>query len=431
MTTTYDPRHPMYLDEPDLRKELERVYDACHGCRLCFNLCPAFPTLFDLIDAHDGAVGEMTEAEQDRVVGECYQCKLCYVKCPYVPPHEWNLDFPRLMMRAHAIEHAKPGRPVHERAADEFLGRTDLIGVLSTTMAPLVNAMTARTGSIARKAMQATVGIHAERMLPPYARVRFSSWFKRRTTRMTRQPIAEVSIFPTCFVEYMEPEIGKEVVAVYEHNGIACSVPSGTKCCGAPWLHGGDIKRFAASVRQNVAALAEQVRSGRDVIVAQPTCAYVIKRDYPIYAPGPESELVAEHTYDAAEYLIEGHRSGDRPLDMNFPGEVPENVAYHLACHMQAQNIGFKGRDLMALTGAKVNVITRCSGIDGTWGYRTENYDLARKVARPLVREVNAAQADVVCGDCHLANTAILQETGIAPVSPLGVVARAYGIDVD
>jgi glycerol-3-phosphate dehydrogenase subunit C len=431
MTTTYDPSHPKYLDETDLRSELDRVYDACHGCRVCFNLCPSFPTLFDLIDERNGAVKELTADEQDRVVDECYQCKLCYVKCPYVPPHEWDLDFPRLMMRAHAIRYAKPGRPIADRATDQFLGRTDLIGMLSTTAAPIVNAITGKPGTLARKVMQATVGIHAERLLPPYSRVRFTTWFKRRTPKVLSAKVAEVSVFPTCFVEYMEPQIGKEVVAVYEHNNIECSIPDGTKCCGAPWLHTGDLKRFEASARQNVAALAKEVAAGKDIIVAQPTCAYIIRKDYPIYAPGPEADLVAAHTFDAAEYLIAGDRSGERPLDKEFPGETVETVAYHLACHMRAQNIGFKGRDLMALTGAKVTVIDRCSGIDGTWGYRAENYELARKVARPLARAVTEADADAVCGDCHLANTAILQETGITPTNPLGVIARAYGLDVE
>ncbi len=431
MTTTYDPNHPNYFDESDLRQELERVYDACHGCRVCFNLCPSFPTLFDLIDERNGAVHELTPQEQDRVVDECYQCKLCYVKCPYVPPHEWNLDFPRLMMRAHAIRHELPGHSIVERVTDQFLGRTDLLGRLSTAAAPIVNSITGTPGTLARKVMQATVGIHAERLLPPYARVRFSTWFKRRKGRTIVAPVASASIFPTCFVEYMEPQIGKEVVAVYEHNKIACSLPEGTKCCGAPWLHSGDVKEFERSARQNVAALAKEVKAGREIIVAQPTCAYVIKRDYPIYAPGPDADLVAAHTYDAAEFLIEGHRSGTRQLDTDFPGERVESVAYHLACHLQAQNIGFKGRDLMALTGAKITVIDRCSGIDGTWGYRAENYDLARKVARPLVREVTNAKAEAVCGDCHLANTAILQETGITPTNPLGLVARAYGLDTE
>jgi Fe-S oxidoreductase len=428
MTTTYDPYNPHYLVEADLRQEFERVFDLCHGCRLCFNLCPSFPSMFDAIDGHDGDVAAMTVAEQDKVVDECYQCKLCYVKCPYVPPHEWDLDFPRLMMRAHAVRHAKPGRPVVERLADQFLGRTDLLGAVSSAAAPIVNAITQTSGSLPRRVMQETVGIHAERVLPPYARERFSTWFRRRKPAGVESPKAEVSVFPTCFVEYMAPEIAEDLVAVYEHNGIACSLPAGTRCCGAPWLHGGDIAHFERVARKNVAALASEVRAGRDVVVSQPTCAYVIKKDYPIYAPGVDADLVAEHTFDACEYLVNEHRREGGGLDTNFPGESPGTVVYHLACHMRAQNIGLRGRDLLALTGATVSLVERCSGIDGTWGYRSENYELARKVARPLAREVTAAGADAVCGDCHLANTAIFQETGLRASHPLQLLARAYGI---
>ncbi len=428
MTTTYDPRHPAYLDEGDLRAELERVYDLCHGCRLCFNLCPSFPTLFDAIDSHDGAVGELTAAEQDKVVDECYQCKLCYVKCPYVPPHEWQLDFPRLMMRAHAVRQAKPGRSLKERVSDEFLGRTDLLGRVSSASAPVVNALTGRLGSLPRRAMQAAVGVHAERLLPPYAKQRFSTWFGRRQAPPVETPRAEVALFATCFVEYMEPAIGRDIVAVYEHNRIACCLAAGTRCCGAPWLHSGAIDRFASQARANVTALAAEVRAGRDVVVAQPTCAYVLRKDYPIYVSGADAELVAAHCYDAAEYLVLQHRGEGGPLDSEFPGEVPETISYHQACHLRAQNIGFKGRDLLQLTGARVTLVERCSGIDGTWGYRAENYELARKVARPLARELGTASSEVICGDCHLANTAITQETGRHPLHPVQVVARAYGI---
>jgi Fe-S oxidoreductase len=428
MTTTYDPHHPSYFDEHDLRGELERVYDLCHGCRLCFNLCPSFPTLFDLIDGHDGNVGAMSPAEQDEVVDECYQCKLCYVKCPYVPPHEWQLDFPRLMMRAHAVKQKDGGKSLKEKASDQFLARTDLLGKLSTMAAPIVNALTGPTGTLARKAMQATAGIHAERLLPPYAKVRFTSWFKKRPPVAIESPVAEVSVFPTCFVEYMEPEIGQDVVKVFEHNKFACSVPDGTRCCGAPWLHQGNIENFTKAAEQNIAVLAREVRAGRDIIVTQPTCAYIVKEDYRIYAPGPDAELVSAHTFDPSEYLINQHRKGDGSLDTEFPGPKPESVAYHLACHLRAQNIGFRGRDLMALMGTKIEVIERCSGIDGTWGYREENYELARKVARPLARAVSESGADEVCGDCHLANTAILQETGRKPQHPLQLIARAYNL---
>jgi Fe-S oxidoreductase len=431
MTTTYDPHHPAYLDEADLRAELERVYDLCHGCRLCFNLCPAFPTLFGAIDARDGAVGELSAAEQDKVVDECYQCKLCYLKCPYVPPHEWALDFPRLMLRAHAVRAAAPDRPLREKVTDEFLGRTDLLGRLSTAAAPLVNALTGRPGSLARKAMQATVGVAAQRVLPPYARQRFSSWFRGRDSAPLESPVAEVALFATCFVEYMEPAIGRDLVGVLERNKLACSLPGSERCCGAPWLHNGEIGRFAEQARRNVAVLAAEVRAGRDVVVAQPTCAYVIRKDYPIYAPGEDADLVAAHAFDAAEYLMAQHRREGGGLDTAFEGRVPESVAYHLACHLRAQNIGFKGRDLMALTGARVQLVERCSGIDGSWGYRAENYQLARKVAAPLQREISSSTAEVVCGDCHLANTSIAEETGRRPMHPVQLLARAYGLPGD
>jgi len=440
VTTTYTPDDPGYLDEPDLRAELERVFDLCHGCRLCFNLCPSFPTLFGFVDARDGDVSAMTPAEQDRVVDECYQCKLCYPKCPYVPPHEWQLDFPRLMMRARAVRHAG-GRPVRERVTDQVLARTDLLGRVSTAAAPLVNALTGTPGSPVRRLMERAAGMASERLLPPYARTRFSTWFLRRADRgpsplATAPGQGEVSVFPTCFIEYMEPAIGQDLVKVYEHNGVSCSLPEGTTCCGAPWLHQGNVREFTRAARRNVTALAAEVRAGRDVIVAQPTCAYVVKRDYPLYLAGTplaaDAALVAGHAADPAEYLMALHKGDGTSLATTFPGResgaVPDHVTYHVACHLQAQHIGLRSRDLLKVAGVQATLVQRCSGIDGTWGYRADNYALARKVAQPMAREIAAAGNEVVCGDCHLANGAIEQETGTRPVHPIQLLARAYGI---
>jgi len=441
MTTTYDPAHPRYFDEGDLRQELNRVYDLCHGCRLCFNLCPSFPTLFDTIDARDGNVGAMTPAEQDQVVDECYQCKLCYLKCPYVPPHQWELDFPRLMMRAHAVRHAG-GTSLKERLTDQFLGRTDLLGTVSSAAAPIVNVMTGTPGSRSRRLMEKTVGLASGRLLPPYARQRFSTWFRRRNAAGAAAPVpatgrqGEVSVFPTCFIEYMAPDIGKDLVKVYERNGVGCSMPEGARCCGAPWLHQGNIKEFTKAAEQNVAALVGEVRAGKEVVVAQPTCAYVLRKDYPLYLAhtdlASDAELVAAHVADPAEYLVGLHKREGTSLNTEFPGrdagQVPDQVTYHVACHLQAQQVGLKSRDLLKVAGIKATLVQRCSGIDGTWGYRQENYELARQVAAPLKREVEAADNEVVCGDCHLANGAIEQETGRRPVHPMQLMARAYGI---
>lgn len=426
MTTTYDPSDPAYYDEADLRAELTRVFDLCHGCRLCWNLCPSFPTLFDFVDAHDGDAAAMTPAEQDRVVDECYQCKLCYLKCPYVPPHEWQLDFPRLMLRATAVR--RSGRRFDLNA--QVTGRTDLVGKLGSALAPIANRAVGTPGSFTRRLMERVGGLAAERILPPYARQRFSTWFRRRGERLSVGPKGSVAIFSTCLVEYQQPQVGRDLVRVYERNGIGCSLPEGQVCCGMPWLDAGQVEPFRKQGRRNVAVLAQAVREGRDVVVPQPTCGYVLKKEYPTYLGTEEAELVASHTYDAAEYLMKVHREGGG-LDTDFTGTVPETVTWHVPCHLRAQNIGYKSRDLMQLTGAKVTVVDKCSGIDGTWGLQAANYDLARKVAQPLKEAIERAGTAAVAGDCVLANTAITQETGAVPVHPISLVARAYGIPED
>ncbi len=433
MTTTYDPRDPAYYDAGDLRGELTRVYDLCHGCRLCLSLCPSFPTMFNLIDARDGDVAALTPAEQDQVVDECYQCKLCYVKCPYIPPHEWELDFPRLMLRAEAVQR-RNGASLRSRITDQALGRTDLVGRIGTATAGLTNAAIGTPGSALRRVMDRTVGIAAERVLPPFTRTRFSTWFEHRRgrgpehRRLGRPEQARAAIFPTCLVEYQAPEIGHDLVKVYERNGVSCSLTEGAGCCGAPFLHSGDFDAFERAAAKNLPGLADAVRSGRDIVVPQPTCGYVLKRDYPAYLDSDDARLVGAHTYDASEYLWRLHKGAGTELDTTFDGDVPETTTYHVPCHLQAQNIGLRSRDLLKLTGTKVTLANKCSGIDGMWGLRSDNYELARKVAQPLKAAIDKSDAEVIAGDCHLANGAINQETGRVVRHPLQQLARAYGI---
>jgi Fe-S oxidoreductase len=431
VTTTYDPKHPKYLDEADVRAELTRVFDLCHGCRLCFKFCTAFPTLFEFVDRHeDQDAGRLTPAQQDQVVDECFQCKLCYVKCPYIPgQHEWELDFPRLMLRADAMRHANGLVPARKKLTTEVMGRTDLLGKVSTAAAPVVNkAMGAKPGSLVRKMIEKTAGVSSERVLPPFARTRFTTWFKRRPKLRIGKRQGRVAVFPTCLVEYQAPDVGKDLVKVYERNGIECTLTDTTKCCGAPFLHSGDLEQFTKVATENVKALAASVRKGNDIVVPQPTCGYVLKKDYVDYVGGPDAQLVAEHTYDAAEYLMNVHKGENTVLDTEFDGDVPETITYHAPCHLRAQNVGLKSRDLMKLTGAKIKLVQQCSGIDGMWGLRAENERLSMPIAQKLGEEIIKAGSDVVTGDCHLANTAINEQTGSLPLHPLQLIARAYGI---
>ena len=431
MTITYDPHHSRYLDEADTRKELERVFDLCHGCRLCFKFCPSFPTLFDYIDQHDDQdSGRMTPAQQDHVVDECFQCKLCYINCPYTPElHEWAIDFPRLMLRTDAMRRANGQESMRSRITTAILGRTDLLGKVATSSGPMANlVLGAKPGSVIRKVVELTSGVSSKRLLPPFTRTRFTTWFKRRAKIHLDQRQARVTLFPTCLVEYQAPEIGHDLVRVYEHNGIECTLAEGASCCGAPFLHNGDLAQFTKVATKNVRVLAEHVRLGNDIVVPQPTCSYVLKKDYLDYVGGPDSQLVADHTFDSSEYLMKLQKSEGLTLDLEFKGEVPDTITYHIPCHLRAQNIGLKSRDLMKLTGAKVSVIQQCSGIDGMWGLRAENADLSMPIAAKLGKMVIDADSAVITGDCHLANTAIAEQTGLPSQHPLQILARAYGI---
>jgi Fe-S oxidoreductase len=431
MTTIYDPKNPKYLDEADVREELTRVFDLCHGCRLCFKFCTSFPTLFEMIDRHDDQdAGRLTPAQQDQVVDECFQCKLCYINCPYTPDvHEWALDFPRLMLRADAMRHANHHVTVGSRITDAVMGHTDLLGKAATLAAPAANAVLgAKQGSLVRKTMEKVTGVSSVRLLPPYARQRFSTWFKRRPKVRIAKRQGRVAVFPTCLVEYQQPSIGHDLVKVYERNGIECSLADGASCCGAPWLHSGDVAQFTKVARKNVKVLAACVRRGSDIVVPQPTCGYVLKRDYIDYVGGSDAQLVAEHTYDAAEYLMKIHKADGTTLDTDFSGPVPATVTYHTPCHLKAQNVGLKSRDLIKLTGAKVTLAQQCSGIDGMWGLRAENAAISVPIAQKLADQILRADSEVIAGDCHLANTAITEQTGRQPVHPLQLIARAYGI---
>jgi Fe-S oxidoreductase len=276
--------------------------------------------------------------------------------------------------------------------------------------------------------MDKTTGIARDRKLPEYARQRFSKWFKRREPAV--KPGAErasAALFATCLVEYQEPAIGKAVIGVCERNGISCDLPEGQVCCGMPWLDAADVDKFEELAKRNVELLAPHVKAGKSVIVPQPTCAYVIKNEYADFLGTDDARLVGQNTYDVAEFLMAGHR--ELPLDTEFGGETYDTITWQAACHYRAQQIGPKSRDLMALTGAKVTMVERCSAIDGTWGLRSENAEMAKRIAKPLMEAIAKSESALVAGDCHLSNTAIVEQTGKVPLHPVQVLARAYGLE--
>lgn len=419
-----DPESKTFWDESAVESELKRVSDICNGCRRCFNLCPSFNDLFVSLDRQevDGDAEKLTRADLKNVTDLCYQCKLCFNHCPYTPPHRWEVDFPRLMLRAKAVQTKRDGQSLQDR----FLGRVDVVGRFGNLFAPLMNWL--NRNSLNRRLMEKAIGIHRDRILPHYAAQTFQQWFDRRTTNPSSEAGKKVLLFYTCSVNFNEPEIGKACVQVLERNGVEVRCPE-QRCCGMPFLDGGDIQATKDNAEANVASLQPWVAKGYDIVVPGPTCSYVLKREYPWLLNSESAKAVAAKTFDICEYLMSLH--GEGKLDTRFTRGAGK-IAYQIPCHLRAQNIGFKSRDLMQLIPeTSVQVLEKCAAVDGTWGLKEQYFDLSLKVAEPLLNAMREGAPDLTVSDCSLAALQIQQGTGMKPLHPVQVLALAYGLGGD
>ena len=430
----YDPKTPAYYDKAGLRAELDRVYDVCHTCRLCFNLCGSFPALFDAVDRQPAEVKGLTEADHEKVVDECFQCKICFVKCPYTPPHAWQIDFPRLMLRASASYRKENGVSLRDR----LLSQPQLAGEIGNATWPISNVMNEVKAH--RWLFEKLVGIHRDKKLPPFAEQKFETWFADHNdeTRKQRSIAAEaavargepapaprdkVALFWTCYVNWNEPEIGKATARVLDKNGIDVAAPAQV-CCGMPSLDCGDVDGFLARAEENLKVLEPLVDAGRTIVVTQPTCGYVLKQEYPNLLGGEAARKVAAKTMDVCEYLMKLETEGK--LDKSFQGGLGA-VSYHLPCHLQAQNIGYKSRDVMRLV-PKTRVVLNesCTAHDGTWAMKSEHFHDSLRIGKKSFDAVDEAEPKVVASDCPLAGIQIEQGTGRKVYHPIQLVDAAY-----
>jgi glycerol-3-phosphate dehydrogenase subunit C len=423
------PRDPRYWDATDLEQELRRVFEVCHGCRMCVNYCGSFPDLFARVDRdieRKGAAGAeaLDAADFASVTNLCWQCKLCYIKCPYTADeaHPWLVDVPRLLTREKAQRSRRSGVPLQ----DKVLGEPQILGQLgSGAFAPLANFVNANR--LVRRVNEKVLGISSEFPLPPFASRSFEKWFVHHEPLPNAGSRGEVALFATCTGDYNFPGIPANAVRVLEQNGLRVFRPAQT-CCGMPNLDGGDVEAATLKARANVASLSAEVRRGRKIIVAGPTCSYAIKKEYQDLLGSEEARVVAEHTFDLMEYLDDLRKT--KTLDRSFQAGIGK-VAYHAPCHLRAQKIGVPGARLLGLLpDTEVEVVEQCSAVDGTWGMKAQYYATGRKYAQKLVRGMDGAEANVAVSDCSLAALRIAKETGKSVLHPIELIARAYGIAV-
>lgn len=431
-------RHPLNWKDPDfynedaLYQELERVYDICHGCRRCVMLCKSFPTLFDLVDESSTMeVDGVAKQDYWKVIDHCYLCDLCYMtKCPYVPPHEWNVDFPHLMLRAKAIKHQKGDI----KFRDKVLTSTDSVGKLAST--PVVSQIvnTANKIPAARKVLDVVLGVHPDAVIPVYESNTFRKRVKSRPVKeisvvATSKTKGKVVLFTTCYGNYNEPHLGEDLLAIFEHNDIAVTLASKERCCGMPKLELGDLEAVEQAKNDNIAELEKLVDDGWDIVAPIPSCVLMFKQELPLMFPDDAAVAkVKEAIFDPFEYLMLRHKEGK--LKTDFKTSLG-SISYHVACHQRVQNIGLKTRDLLQLVpDTSVDTIERCSGHDGTYAVKTEFHKASMKIAAPVIDRVRKAGPDYYSSDCPMAGHQI--ENGLegdkTPTHPLTLIRIAYGL---
>jgi len=423
---------PSFYDEASVLDEMERVFDHCHGCRRCVSLCNAFPTLFELVD--ESATFEIDGVDRKdywSVVDECFLCDLCYqTKCPYIPPHEWNIDFPHLMLRAKAVQFKKGERKISHK----LISNTRITGTIGSIpmISQTINA--ASKNPVARILLEKTLDIHRDAHLPEY----HSDTLRRRDK--DRSPVflepspagptrGKAALFLTCYCNVNAPDIGSDLIKVFEHNNIPVTLTAKEACCGMPKLEQGDLKTVDKYKRKNIPELVRLINGGWDIVAAIPSCVLMFKQELPLMYPDDADVIkVKQHIFDPFEYLLHRHKA--ELLNTEFKNPIG-TVAWHVPCHQRVQNIGPKTREVLSLVpGSDIHVFERCSGHDGTYGVRKASYAKSQKLALPVINRVKKLQADYLVSDCPMAATQIADGLDLknGETNPLSLLRFAYGI---
>jgi glycerol-3-phosphate dehydrogenase subunit C len=427
-----DWTNPEFYNEEKLLEEMERIFNICHGCRRCVSLCDAYPTLFDLVDGSDTfEVDGVAKEDYSKVVDQCFMCDLCYqTKCPYVPPHEWNVDFPHLMLRAKALQFKKGERKLSHKLISntKVQGRVGSLPVVGS----LINAGNHNKG--VRKVMEKVMDLHPDAHLPEF----HSSTLRRRDRgREPTQAVVKkagptngkVALFATCYCNVNTPDIGQDLIKVFEHNGIPVRLTEKEECCGMPKLEQGDLQTVDKYRKVNIPELLRLIDEGWDLVAAIPSCVLMFKQELPLMYPhDPDVQKVKQNIYDPFEYLVHRHKAG--LLNTDFKQSLG-NVVWQVPCHQRVQKIGPKTRDVLALVpDTQVEMIERCSGHDGTYGVRAGTYEKSQKIARPVVNRVKKMEPDYLVSDCPMAADQIANQLDLkhGETNPLTLLRKAYGI---
>ena len=430
-------RHPIDwqgddFDDPKLLfDELKRVFDICSSCRRCFNLCDAFPKLFELVD--ETPTGDVHTVDEDKfweVIDNCYLCDTCFkTKCPYVPPHEFNVDFPNLMLRAKALKYKKQGSTVR----DKILSNPEKLGSIAgiPVVAEAVNAT--NNSKLGRLVVEKTLGVDRTAPRPKFyhrtARKRLLNYSTNNENVKQNSKNPGVVLFLTCYGNSNNPEIIEDTIACFEQNNVPIVFASTEKCCGMPKLELGDIKSVEATKNINIPELYSWAVDGWKITSPIPSCVLMFRQELPSLFPEEQAvKAVAEAFVDPFEYLYQLNKEGN--FNNNFKSSLGA-VFYQVPCHLRVQSIGLKTRDILdMIPETKVTPIERCSGHNGTYGVKKEFRQSSVKIGKPVAQKLDQQHYDQFTSDCPMAGAQIetISSNEVGYSHPMTLLRKAYEI---
>lgn len=429
-------RAAAYLDDDLLDRELRRVFNVCHDCRRCSDLCDSFPRLFELIDGPAGGMPDkLASGDFPSVVDACTLCDMCYPACPYTSPHVHAVDFPNLMARYRAWQNA---RGKSSTIFAKALGQTDRNGRILGFLAPLANWAGKRGNRLTRPLLAAIAGIHSEANLPRFHARSFTRRVSAAPPTTNRDAPAtgrKAVLYATCFVEYNNPAIGMAAQSVLAKNGVEIATCY-SACCGMPQFERGDLVDLSARARRIAAELCTWIDKGYDVVSLTPSCSLMLQTLWPLYAADdPAVQRLARQASDIVDYVLsiardEGLADGLTPLE--------GGVALHHACHARARGVGRNSAALLRLIPDSDVLLTEgCSGHGGTWGVAKENFSAGMAMGERVAQRMAEGGRHHLAAECPLAGDHIaqgLERIGVsAPGAtrarhPIELVAMSYGI---
>ncbi len=408
-------------------RPVELTLDNCIKCNICTTACPVSPVtdLFPGPKYEAPQAGRFRQPKQetpDHSVDYCSGCRVCNMVCPT------GVKIAEINARARQDMVSQGKMNGLTRLRNNLLARSELLGKVGQPVAPLANF--ALNNSASRWVAEKALGIAAKAPLPRFASQSLSRWLKTRPQPPTAS--RKIVYFRGCATEYYEPRVGKAAIQVLEANGFEVLVPE-QNCCGLPLLSNGEFAAARSYHQSNIDKLVGYIKQGYVIVGTSTSCTLTLKEEAPelldFYTS--DAQLLTANTFDLHEFLLYLWEAGELKTDNLRP--IPLRLAYHAPCQYRAHRLGQPSLEIMRLIPELEIVESQaaCCGIAGTYGYKTEKYEIAMGVGKPLFEFVQEVNGPVAVCDSETCRWQITHGSGVPAVHPIELLAAAYGLPVE